>query len=185
MTADTPKELGRAKSLLLSIFIAVLVGLGTVPLGNYIAPFTGGARETADLLLGLTFFVFAIAFLVAFNTRPSTRKVARLGGVGTVIILLYIASLVFQGVPLPDEAKQALENHAQDADYSLDYVWLGKYDLMRGTTYCVIIDPPLADGVNAFVLQRSGATYGIVSPEREDWLDLGCGHLDDVTNPDF
>jgi hypothetical protein len=185
MTTEDHKELGRVKNLLLSIFIAVLVGLGTVFFGNYVAPFAGGAKETADLLMGLTFFIFAIAFLAAFSTRPSTRKVARLGAVGTAIIILYIANLAFQGVPLPDEAKQALDSHVQGADYSLDYVWLGKYDMLRGTTYCIIIDPPLTGAVNAFMLQRSGAGYAVISPTREDWLDIGCGHLDDVTNPGF
>ena len=187
MTTEDHKKLGRVKSLLLSIFIAVLVGLGTVFLGNYAAPFVGGQRETADLLLGLTFFVFAIAFLVAFSTRPSTRRVAVIGAAGTVIIFFYIASLAFQGVLLPDEAKQALDDHvqAQGADYSLDYVWLGKYDVLRGTTYCIIIDPPLAGVVNAVILERRGLTFAIVSPTREDWQEIGCDHLDDITNPGF
>lgn len=180
-------------SVIVIILVAVSVGIGALFLFNYFAPFAGGKRDVRALLAGAGVFTGIGVLLIFLWTRPSTCKVARLCAVSTVVALAYLGYLMSNGIELPDSAVVALETFMDEQgieDYTVSYVWQGP---IRDhphyiTPYCVIVDPGLDDGRNAFIVdQVLGAGYQVLegSPTEATWRDLGCGHVDDVTNSSF
>lgn len=193
---DTPNTntsvVRSGRSIVLIIVVAVLVGIGALFLVNYATPFTGGQRDARALFAGLGIYAGLGVFLAFLHTRPATRKVARLCAVSAVIALAYIGYLMKEGVQLPDSAARALESFMDEqgiGEYSVFYVWQGPFGDHPHyvTPYCVIVEPALEDGRNAFILDQGMGGYQVKegSPTEATWRELGCGHVDDITNSSF
>ena len=120
------------------------------------------------------------------------RRVARLCAVSTVIALAYLGYLMSDGVKLPNSADIALKGFMAEQgidEYAISYVWQGP---LRDhphyvSPFCVIVDPGLEDGRNAFILDQTFGGYQVKegSPTEATWKELGCGRVGDITNRTF
>lgn len=198
---------------------------GCAFLYNYLAPAEGGLREDIYLVIGLALTGVGAMILVLMIRNPdrSSRRIAFVGVFLAMIAMGIVAYVAVRGTALPDEARRALDAFVREqggGDYSLSYVWLGQVihfepdrtDLTI-RVYCVIIDPPLDDGRNAFFLQSGELppvddcegppetyspitcwsedlpdvlpeqAYFVTAPQVDAWQAGGCSHVDEVTIP--
>ena len=206
------------------------VFFGCAFLYNYLVPAQGGVREDTYLSIGLALTGVGVIILV-LPVRSHDRASRRIALVGMFLAMIGVGIVIYvavRGTALPEEAQRALDAYVREKDvegrsHAVDYVWLGQVihfqpdtdDALTVSVYCVIIDPPLEDGRNAFFLQSgelppvdgcegSPETYSPITcwsddppdvlpeqayfvaiPQVDAWKAGGCAHVDEVTNADF